>query len=134
MGACCNGDTQRGPEVNLTNRFQPIDRFSPRDNVTQSTYHNIVERTIQNIDVIEGEIAANQADPKWKQIFEEEYQKQHVIVKGMFSMGQIKGKFNEDYVKSATLMQMKKDGVLQNAINWVDLADGKREDPGDVIG
>ena len=30
----------------------------------------------------------------------------------MFAMGQLKGKFNEDCVKYATLVQMKKDGVL----------------------
>jgi hypothetical protein len=30
----------------------------------------------------------------------------------MFAMGLIKGEFDENYVKHATLLQMKKDGVL----------------------
>jgi hypothetical protein len=37
---------------------------------------------------------------------------QFTTIKGMFAMGLIKGEFDENYVKHATLLQMKKDGVL----------------------
>ena len=136
MGACCNGDTERGKDIHLSqNGFKPIDRSgsSQRGMVSSPLYDNLVEQSIANIDVIEGEIAGNAGDAKWNQAFEEEYQSQYVAVKGMFSMGQLKGKFNEDYVKLATLRQMKKNGILQNAINWQDLSEGKKIDAGDVI-
>jgi len=75
-------------------------------------YKEFVVATKQNKDLIEGEISANSSDAKWKSLYEAEYERQNVIVRGLFAMGTIKGKFSEDYVKYATLQQMKQDGVL----------------------
>ena len=48
-------------------------------------------------------------------------------------MGKLKEYFSDSLVKQATLNQMKKDGVFQNAINWLDITEGPKNDPGDVI-
>ena len=50
-------------------------------------------------------------------MYDQEYQTQYQICKGEYAMGN--GKFSVEQVKLATLLQMKKDGVYQNAINLV---------------
>jgi hypothetical protein len=46
MGACCNGDTERGKDIHLSqNGFKPIDRSgsSQRGMVSSPLYDNLVE-------------------------------------------------------------------------------------------
>ena len=63
-------------------------------------------------------------------MFDQEYQTQYKIFKGEYAMGN--GNFSIEQVKLATLMQMKKDGVYQNAINLVQ-TEGPKTSAGDVI-
>ena len=116
------------------NQINTMDSEGEDTGVVTSTVKKtkeICDKTSKNLDVIEAELASHASDAKWKQLYDEEFNRQYTTIRGMFAMGQIKGEFDDNYVKHATLLQMKKDGILQNAINWVEVA-GK-VDAGNVI-
>ena len=72
-------------------------------------------------------------DAEWRALYEQEYESQYKLIKGQHAMGKISGEFSEVFVKHATLIQMKKDGVFQNAINWLEIAEGPKADVADTI-
>jgi predicted metal-dependent phosphotriesterase family hydrolase len=67
------------------------------------------------MDMVNEEIREHMNDPKWKAEYTAEYQTQKKKYMGIQAMGG--GDFSTDFIKKATLMQMKTNGVFQNAIN-----------------